>query len=59
VTVYDATTGAIINANLITGLSAPEGIAIAPVPEPSTWSMIGVGGVALLAMMLRKRHRIA
>jgi len=31
----------------------------APVPEPSPWSMIAVGGVALVGVMLRKKHRIA
>jgi hypothetical protein len=30
-----------------------------PVPEPSTWSMIGVGGVALLGIILRKKRRTA
>ena len=34
-------------------------VQVASVPEPSTWSMIAVGGVALLGMMLRKRHRTA
>jgi len=29
------------------------------VPEPSPWSMIAVGGVALVGIMLRKKHRIA
>ena len=54
---YNATTGAAINANFITGLNEPEGLAVAPVPEPSAWSMIAVGGAALLGIMLRKRHR--
>ena len=31
----------------------------AAVPEPSPWSMIAVGGVALLGIMLRKKHRTA
>ena len=31
-------------------------ISTAAVPEPSTWSMIGVGGVALLGIILRKRR---
>jgi hypothetical protein len=32
---------------------------LATVPEPSPWSMIAVGGVALLGIMLRKRHHTA
>jgi uncharacterized membrane protein len=55
---YDATTGAAINANFITGLNEPVGLAVASVPEPSTWSMIAVGGVALLGMMLRKNNTL-
>jgi hypothetical protein len=59
---YNATTGAAINATLITGLpnaSLPNGIAVASVPEPSTWGMIVVGGMALMGIMLRKNHRTA
>jgi hypothetical protein len=41
------------------GLNQPTGLLVASVPEPSTWSMIAVGGVALLAMMHRRKHRIA
>ena len=40
-----------------TGLSAQ--IAVVPVPEPSAWSMIGVGGVALLGIVLRRKQRTA
>ena len=29
----------------------------APVPEPSTWSMIAMGGVALLGITHRKKQR--
>src|ERR1700730_6458916 len=53
---YNATTGAPINANLITGLRFPTGLAVAAVPEASPWSMIAVGGVALLGIMHRKKH---
>jgi DNA-binding beta-propeller fold protein YncE len=54
---YDATTGDAIKASFITGLNGPEALAVPSVPEPSTWSMIAVGGVALLGMMLWKKHR--
>jgi hypothetical protein len=56
---YDATTGDPINLSFITGLNFPQALAVASVPEPSAWSMITVGGVALLGIMLRKKHRIA
>ena len=56
---YDATTGAAINPDFITGLNQPYALAVAAVPEPSTWSMIPVGGVALPGMMIRKKYRIA
>jgi hypothetical protein len=55
---YNLTTGT-FNSSLITGLNGPWGLAIASVPEPSAWSMIGVGGVALLGITLRKRRHIA
>jgi len=59
---YNATTGALITGNFIPPLATAtnaNGIAVAPIPEPSVWSMIALGSVALLGMMLRKRHRIA
>ena len=56
---YDATTEDAINPNFVTGLDQPTGLAVASVPEPSPWSMIAVGGVALLGIMLRKRRRTA
>jgi hypothetical protein len=56
---YDANKGNVINANFITGLNGPIDLAVASVPEPSTWSMIAVGGAALLGIMLRKKHRSA
>jgi hypothetical protein len=54
---YNATTGAPINADFITGLNSPAGLAVlvpAPVPEASPWSMIAGCGAALLGIMLRK-----
>ena len=56
---YDAKTGAAFNADFITGLSFPTSLAVSSVPEPSASSMIAVGGVALLGMMHRKKHRTA
>jgi len=53
---YNATTGAAINASFIKGLSNPSELAV--VPEPSALSMIAVGGVALLGVLLRRRHRV-
>ncbi len=56
---YNATTGALVNSDFVTGVGGPDGLAVGSVPEPSTWTMVAVGGVALLGMMLRKRHRTA
>ena len=55
---YDATTGTAVNASFITGLNGPTGLAVGAVPEPSPLSMMIAGGVALLGIMLLKRHRI-
>jgi len=56
---YNATTGALINANVIPiGLDGPGSLAVASVPEPSTWLMIALGGVALLGIMHPKKHRV-
>ena len=43
-------------ANFITGLDEADGLAVASVPEPSTWAMIAFGGVALLGIMHRKKY---
>jgi MYXO-CTERM domain-containing protein len=34
-----------------------ENTSVSPVPEASTWSMIGAGGVGLLGMLARRRRR--
>jgi hypothetical protein len=46
---YNATTGATINASLITGFQDPQGI-VYMTPEPSTWIMLGMGAAALAAL---------
>jgi hypothetical protein len=58
VSTFNATTGVSIDPDFITGLNGPTFMVVA-VPEPSAWSMIGVGGAALLGFMLRKRHHTA
>jgi hypothetical protein len=59
---YDAATGAAINASFIPTLAGPgllTELLVSPVPEASPWSMMAGGGVALLAVMLRKKYRSA
>ena len=36
------------------GLSDPTFLAFQPVPEPSTWAMLGMGAAALLGFRRRK-----
>ena len=50
--------GTAVNASLITGLNGPTGLAVGAVPEPSPWSTMACGGVVLLGIMLRNKHRI-
>jgi hypothetical protein len=52
---YNADTGALVNANFITGLNVPSEIAIEPgaVPEPSTWMLL-VAGLGALAYLRRR-----
>jgi len=51
------TSGATVNAALVTGLNDPQGIAVEDVPEPSTWAMV-LGGLGLLALRLRTRRTV-
>ena len=50
---YDATTGATINAALISGLHGPTAIAV--VPEPASVILAVVGVVGILGLILRTR----
>jgi hypothetical protein len=52
---YDATSGATINASLISGFQDPQGI-VYIAPEPGTWIMLAIGAAALLACGVRKRR---
>jgi hypothetical protein len=51
---YNATTGAPINASLVTGLNGPGLFAVEDAPEPSTWALL-LGALGLLVFW---RHRI-
>lgn len=52
---YNASTGALINASFITGLSGPAFIAVvSPVPEPSSMVLVA-GAVAAAAGLYRRR----
>jgi hypothetical protein len=48
------TSGGMVNASLISGLVAPHGIAIGPVPEPSSGALAGLGAVAFWLRFRRK-----
>lgn len=54
---YDASTGAVINASLVTGLDAPEFLAVvdtpSSVPEPASLSLPAAGALGLAARRRR------
>jgi hypothetical protein len=54
---YDATTGAAINANFITGLSGPAELAVASVPEPSLLGSLALGSTAFIGMCILRSRR--
>ncbi|HTU24897.1 MAG TPA: PEP-CTERM sorting domain-containing protein [Pirellulales bacterium] len=53
---YNATTGATINASLVTGLNDPQGLVYLPTPEPATWMMLVVGAAGLMAVAARRKR---
>jgi DNA-binding beta-propeller fold protein YncE len=48
--------GVTVTTSLVSNLSDPQGIAIVPVPEPSTWVMLAAGAGMLLIIALRRRE---
>ena len=50
---YDASTGATINASLISGTYFATGIVVTP--EPASWVMLVIGAVGLWAFRRRRR----
>jgi len=52
---YDLVAGFDVGQLTLTGYSVTP----VPVPEPSAWSMVAIGGVALLGIMHRKKQRAA
>lgn len=52
---FDATTGAPVNATLISGLDLPSGVVV--VPEPSTWMVLTVGALVILIFHLASSTR--
>jgi hypothetical protein len=52
---YSLITGLAVNASLITGLSGSYGIAVSPIPEPSTYAAIA--GAAMLGLAVWQRRR--
>jgi len=45
---FNATTGAVINASLVSGVTGPTSIAFLAVPEPSTYVLFGLGALMLV-----------
>jgi len=52
---YNASTGATINASLITGFQDPQGI-VFMAPEPATWIMLAIGAAAIAVCGGRRRR---
>ncbi len=49
------TSGAVVNADLVSGLQGPWAIAVVPTPEPSTLVLLGIAAVSLLGFGWRRR----
>jgi len=52
---YSTVTGNVINANFITGLTAPYGLVVATVPEPASGEMLIVGVLGLMVVGWSKK----
>ena len=50
------TSGATVNASLISGLIVPWDIAVAPIPEPETYAMM-LAGLSLMGFVARSRKQ--
>jgi hypothetical protein len=50
--IYEFTPGG-TRSTFASGLSQPAFLAFQPVPEPSTWAMLGIGAIALLGFRRR------
>ena len=53
---YDATTGAPIKTNFVSGLNSATGMAVAPAPEPCSAALLSLGLSALFGATRVRRH---
>jgi hypothetical protein len=51
------TKGATVNPALISGLNSPFGIVV--VPEPSTWSLVGIGFALIVGFAVRRHKSVS
>lgn len=51
------TSGLTVSGTLVSGLNSPFGIAVEPVPEPSTWALLAIAGAGSLLILRRRRAK--